>query len=272
MSNSDNRFDYEAYTASKNELRKLIENDFAEVIALVNKCDHLILDSTEDLGSTEPLTAAVHAHSLFVAAYDLARAGHFSALFPLFRTAMESAIYGYLFNREEGLVEKWRNRHTSDADFNTSKQAFTAAIKRFRGYIQEHDANSNDTPYEQHIFSLYDAAIDFGAHPNPIALTNNTSVVAEPEQLKVSYEYLRRNKKGILQGLYACIDYALAIAEINHLSRMLVNPELPGLDATFLATFNEYKALSDKLNGQPIGFDNRYYKRINPFVRKPSDE
>jgi hypothetical protein len=272
VSTTDSRFDYEEYVLSKNELRALIDNDFSELIALIKKCDHLILASTQDLGTVEALSAAVHAHSLFLAAYDLARAGHFSAMFPLFRTAIESAVYGYLFNREEGLVEKWRNRHESEAGFDESKKAFTAAIKRFRGHLKEHDAQSGDTPYEELVSSLYDGAIDFGAHPNPIALTNNMSVVVEPEQLRVRYEYLRTNKAGILQGLFACIDYALAIAVINHLSRMQINPGLPGLDATFLETYRECRALTDKLNGAPIGFDNRYYKRINTFVKKSNND
>lgn len=271
MKTTETHFDYDQYAAAKSELRKCIQKDFTEAIAHVKKCDHLILSSTHELGSVEALSAAAHAHSLFLAAYDLARTGHFSAMFPLFRTAMESAVYGYLFNREEGLIEKWRKRHTSDSDFNLCKKEFTRAMKRFRSYLQEHDQQSGDTPYEAHIMSLYDAAIDFGAHPNPIALVNNTSIIAEGNFFKFSYEYLCTQKEGILKGFLACFDYGIVIAEINHFSRMQVNPNLPGLDDTFLAFSRETNAISDKLCGQPIGFENRYYNRINRFTPPVAD-
>lgn len=268
MSISDTPFDYDEYATARRELRELIQEDFAEAIAHVRKCDHLILASTKNIGSVEALSAAVHAHSLYLAACDLARSGHFSAMFPLFRTAMESAVYGYLFNAEEGLIEKWRNRHVSTECFNESKQAFTRAMTRFRTSIQKHDEQSGDHPYTELLMSLYDAAIDYGAHPNPIALTNNTSVVVEGDKTKFSYNYLRTDGVGIRQGFFACFDYGMAIAVINHFSRMKVDPSLPGLDATFEQFYRETNALSDKLNGEPIGFENRYYTRVNPFVPK----
>ncbi|HFH2580644.1 hypothetical protein [Pseudomonas aeruginosa] len=272
METTSPHFDYDQYAATKYELRKLIQEDFVEAIAHGEKCDHLILSSTRELGAGEALAAAVHAHSLYLAAYDLARAGHFSAMFPLLRTALESAVYGYLFNREEGLIDKWRKRHVSDEDFNNCKQAFTRAMTRFRGYLQEHDKKPGDTPYEEYVMSLYDAAIDFGAHPNPIALVNNTSVIAEGTQSKFTYQYLRTEKKGIAQGFVACFEFATVIAVVNHLSRMQINPELPGLDVTFLDFFRETNAVSDKLNGQPIGFDNRYYNRVNSLVSPKKDD
>ena len=269
MSISDTPFDYDQYATARLSLAALIQEDFAEAIAHVRKCDHLILASTENLGSVEALSAAVHAHSLYLAACDLARSGHFSAMFPLMRTAMESAVYGYLFNTEEGLIDKWRNRHVTPECFNESKQAFTRAMTRFRTSIQKHDQHSGDTPYTELLMSLYDAAIDYGAHPNPIALTNNMSVSVEDNQIKFSYDYLRTDLVGIRQGFFACFDYGMAIAVINHFSRMVIDPTLPGLDATFVQFYRETNAVSDKLHGEPIGFKNRYYDRINTFVPTP---
>lgn len=269
MSISDTHFDYDQYATARLSLAELIQEDFAEAIAHVRKCDHLILASTKNLGSVEALSAAVHAHSLYLAACDLARSGHFSAMFPLMRTAMESAVYGYLFNTEEGLIDKWRNRHVSTECFNESKQAFTRAMTRFRTSIQKHDQQSGDTPYTELLMSLYDAAIDYGAHPNPIALTNNTSVIVEDNQVKFSYDYLRTDVVGIRQGFFACFDYGMAIAVINHFSKMVIDPTLPGLDATFDQFYRETNAVSDKLHGEPIGFKNRYYDRINTFVATP---
>lgn len=269
MGTPDFSFDYDQYSASMAGIDQSIRKNLPQAVEHLKKCDHLILSNLVDLGSVEALSAATHAHSLYLAACKLALGGHFSAMFPLMRTALEAAIYGYLFNKEEGLVEKWRNRHESEEGFKRSKEAFTRAINRFRGYVQEHDRTSGDTPYEKHIFGLYDASIDYGGHPNPIALTNATSVVEETGFLKFRYDYLRKDKHGVVQGMLACFDYGIILAVITHLSRMEVTKGLPGLDATFQPFFRETNVLADDLHGQPIGFDTRYYERINDFVKQP---
>jgi len=266
MDDSQQNFCYEQYESVKEILREQIKNDFSEIITQVKKCDYIIESSIQGMKTYESLTAAANAHSLFLVAFDLAQSGHFTAMFPLFRTALESAIYGYLFNREEGLSEKWKKRQLSEEDFKSNKQAFTAAVKRFRKYLQHHDEKSGDTPYEEHIMSLYDAAIDFGAHPNPIGLLNNVSLENNGETTKFSYDYLCTDLKDIFKALTACLDYGIAIAEINHLSHIHSNPNHPGLDSIFLDFIIENNAIIDKLNGSPLGFENRYYNRINSFV------
>lgn len=266
MDNSQQNFCYEQYESVKEILRKEIRNDFYEIIIQVKKCDYIIASSIHGMRTHESLTAAANAHSLFLVAFDLAQSGHFTAIFPLFRTALESAIYGYLFNCEEGLSEKWKKRQLSEDDFNSNKKAFTAAVKRFRGYLQRHDEKSGDTPYEQYIMNLYDAAIDFGAHPNPIGLLNNISLESEGNNIKFSYDYLRTDHKDILKALSACLDYGIAIAAINHLSHIFNNSEHPRLDSIFLDFIKENNRIIDKLNGSPLGFEHRYYNRINNFV------
>ncbi len=266
MVNNQQNFCYEQYESVKELLREQIKNDFSEIISQIKKCDDMIVSSLYGMDTSESLTVAANAHSLFLVAFDLAQSGHFTAMFPLFRTALESAIYGYLFNREDGLIELWRKRQLSEEDFKSNKQAFTTAVKRFRGYLQQYDKKSNNTPYENYIMTLYDAAIDFGAHPNPIGLLNNVSLENEGEAIKYSYNYLCTDFKNILKAFSACLDYGTAIIAINHLSHIYSNPEHPGLDSICLDFINENSAIVDKLNGSPLDFEQRYYNRINNFV------
>ncbi|WP_273808469.1 MULTISPECIES: hypothetical protein [unclassified Pseudomonas] len=179
---------------------------------------------------------------------------------------MESAVYGYLFVREEGLSETWRKQHHSEEDFASSKTAFTKAMARFRKFLQEHDKNSGGTPYEEHIMGLYDAAIDYGAHPNPIALARNTSVSIEDDKEIFRYRYLQDEVSEIIRGLVAYFDYGIAIAEINYLSKMQADPGVYNLDSVFLDFCSETNAVAECLNGQAIGFSQRYYNRVNPGI------
>ncbi|QXI08465.1 hypothetical protein HU718_012410 [Pseudomonas tensinigenes] len=269
MEFSGNAFDFEQYRDSMVQAEKNITNSLPEAVWHLKKCDHLILSTLENLGSNESRAAAAHSHSLYLAACNLALGAHLSAIFPLLRTAMESAVYGYLFNREPGLYQSWLNRHDNEDSFLENKKSFTPAMKRFRKYLREHDEQSTGTPYEYHIMGLYDAAIDFGAHPNPIALTNATTVEQHEEFEKFKYDYLRVDYSSVAQGIVAIYEYAQAIAMINHFSRMCVTPETEGLDNMFLEFVKETNEICDKLNGNPIGFNSRHYSQINNLVKRP---
>lgn len=265
----NNVFDFEQYRASVCEVERSTTTALPEAVAHLKKCDRLILSTLEGLGCTESQMAAIHAHSLFLAACNLALGSHLSATFPLLRTAMESAIYGYLFNKEPELSESWLGRHDDEKGFKSSKTSFTTATKRFRKYLQEHDAQSNETSYEEYIMGCLDAAIDFGAHPNPIALTNGTTVEQHADCKILRYAYLRTDYASVIQGLIAAYDYGQVIAMINHFSRMCVTPGIMGLDKMFLDFVKETNMISDKLNGRPIGFKSPHYKQINNLVKRP---
>ncbi len=76
-------YDYDQYVATKHFLREKIEEDFGFALNHLKRCDQLILESVQDVVAGDALAAALHAHSLYLAACDLARAGHLSALFLL---------------------------------------------------------------------------------------------------------------------------------------------------------------------------------------------
>lgn len=261
--------DFECYRASMSEVERNTTDKLPHAVAHLKKCDELILSTLQGLGCTQSHMAAFHAHSLYLASCNLVLGGHLSAIFPLLRTAMESAIYGYLFNKEPGLSEAWLGRHDDDKGFENSKKSFATAVKRFRGHLQEHDAHSNGTPYEEYIMGYYDAAIDFGAHPNPIALTNGATVDVNDNYTIFKYDYLRIDYGSVIQGLTAAHEYGQVIAMINHFSHMCVNQKALGLDEVFMDFVKETNSIADKLNGTPIGFESRNYSRVNNLAKRP---
>ncbi len=60
---------------------------------------------------------STNAFMIYLSAVRVAMTGHEAAIFPLFRTALESACYAFLMSKDESLQEIWSNRHQSAASY-----------------------------------------------------------------------------------------------------------------------------------------------------------
>ncbi|EJN6959759.1 hypothetical protein NRD16_001607 [Photobacterium damselae] len=255
-------YDYDSYELASNCIQSDFNKHFSEVVKCLEKWDSIVNSAAHTLQNDgDAFSLALHAHSLFLGAIRLAKSGHSSAVYPLLRTAFESVTYALLFTQDEGLSEKWKNRHQSEDCFKQSKTAFTPAMKKLRLILQEYDKTSQCTPYEEYIMSMYDAVIDFGAHPNPITITNNSLVSSDGDVVK--YEYLNQLDDQMIKGIFACIDFGVVLSIVMYLSKVLRVADVDSLDKKFMPFINENNALADKINGKPIGFDKRYYNRVN---------
>lgn len=67
----------------------------------------------------------LNAYQMFLAGVRTALGGHAVAIFPVLRTALESAAYGFLIEQKPELAAIWINRHRSEADKKASRNAFT---------------------------------------------------------------------------------------------------------------------------------------------------
>lgn len=259
-------YDYDSYIHASNCIDKEFCENFEEVVTCLAKWDSIVNSAAHSLQNDgEAFSLALHSHSLFLSAIRLARSGHSAAVYPLLRTAFESATYALLFTRDEDLAEKWKNRHVSEDHFRQSKTAFTPAMKKLRLILKEYDKTSQCSPYEEYIMSMYDAAIDFWAHPNPITITNNSVISSDGDVNK--YEYLNRLDDQMIKAIFACIDFGVALSVVMYLSQILRDSDAPGLDEKFIHFIRENNSIADKINGKPIGFDNRYYSRVNSYAK-----
>lgn len=259
-------YDYGSYELASNHIQSEFDEHFNDVVKCIEKWDSIVNSAAHTLKNDgDAFSLSLHAHSLFLGAIRLAKSGHSSAVYPLLRTAFESATYALLFTQNKGLSEKWKNRHQSEDSFKQSKTAFTPAMKKLRLILQEHDNTSQGTPYEEYIMSMYDAVIDFGAHPNPITVTNNSAVSSDGDV--VNYVYLNRLDDQMIKGIFACIDFGVVLSIIMYLSKVLREPDIDSLDKKFLPLIRDNNALADKINGKPMGFDQRYYNRVNAYTK-----
>jgi len=185
------------------------------------------------LPQTFALLLFLNAYQLFLAGARMALSGHPAAIFPLMRTALESASYGLLLEQQPALTEIWSNRHRSDADKRACRKTFT-----FDNAI----AGVRDKSPDIHRLAkeAYEAAIDYGAHPNlkgvfwHIAVDND-----RPDRMTaVSHTSLySADHQETTRGLCACLDYGFLIISII----MLSSPTVSGKLTAELQTLNDAK-------------------------------
>jgi len=164
--------------------------------------------------------------------------GHVVAVFPVLRTALESACYGYLVAKDPGLAEIWSNRHRDDSARKACRAAFTGAVR-----VVAKDFDRSQPPDGgAWIEEAYDAAIDFGGHPNIRSVFAHVRVEEDVED----DSYFRANLADLYgpdhaetqRILIAALDFGLAIAVV--LTRSLDDPDEQHQD--------ELQALSDRKN------------------------
>ena len=117
---------------------------------------------------------SANAFMLWMASLRMALTGHAAATFPLFRTALESACYAYLVQKDEAKEKLWLARHNSEKDLADCRRAFTPAAREVARAINAVQAGSGDI-----VLETYESAIDFGAHPNTKSVLSH--VQSEPE-------------------------------------------------------------------------------------------
>jgi len=156
----------------------------------------------------------LNAYQMFLGAARMALSGHPAAVFPLVRTALESASYGYLMEQQPALSEVWGNRHRSEADKKACRNAFTfdKAIKGLADRAPDIERLAKEA---------YEGAIDYGAHPNLKGVFGHVSVNEDRPDGMVAVTHTSlysSNHHETIRGICACLDFGFAIIGIITLS------------------------------------------------------
>jgi hypothetical protein len=117
----------------------------------------------------------LRAHSAFRAACGTSMAGQVAETFPLLRSTLEFAGYGLRIAVNDPLGEVWLRRHDDEETIKVVKREFT--ISNIRGTIEARDKKLAEV-----FDTLYQRAVDFGAHPNERSITGSMSVEEQPGQ------------------------------------------------------------------------------------------
>ena len=189
-----------------------------------------------------------HSFMLYLCSIRIAISGHGAATFPLFRTALEASSYAFLIGERPELEHTWLKRNQTTEALKLCRQEFTPAVKRTAEAIQTKRWASARTG--EWINQAYDAAIDFGAHPNPKAVGPYMQMDNTRPDGYVSLSLTSiygPTSHATTRNLIACLDYGQLIAliltsclnepsdetllqlnELNNLKEDLIEDIIPG--------------------------------------------
>ena len=162
---------------------------------ILREIDDCLLMAASNLNQPQDVLGAVlliRSHSAYRAACATVTATQLPESFVLQRSALEYAGYALHISKTTGLGEVWLRRHDDAAALSRAKKAFRAA--NVEKTIVATDAKLGEI-YKQ----LYQSTIDFGGHPNELAVSS--SLIKYKETLFGIY--LHANEQAIVH----CIKY-----------------------------------------------------------------
>ncbi|MGU3456047.1 hypothetical protein ACLBV5_06990 [Brevundimonas sp. M1A4_2e] len=150
---------------------------------------------------------SMNACMMFLAGARMALSGHSAAVFPLLRTALESASYAVLIERDPTLSDVWTRRHRSEADKKACRKAFT--FEQGAAFLKTSAPDIYGLAKE-----AYEGAIDYGAHPNVKGVAGHLSIDDERDDnytaVTLTALYGSTHIETV-RGLCACLDFGLSI-------------------------------------------------------------
>jgi hypothetical protein len=118
-----------------------------------------------------PMFLSTNAFMVWTSGVRVAMSGHETAVYPLFRTALESACYALLISRKPQLESLWSDRDKGDAERKACRKAFGGAVADSAKYLDIREVGLGTF-----VIMLYEASIDYGAHPNSRGIRNHVQV------------------------------------------------------------------------------------------------
>lgn len=198
----------------------------------------------------------MNSYTLLLGAVRQALSGHVVTVFPVVRAALESACYAYLMSQDEARVDMWLHRHRSEEDKKTCRKIFTVA--------NAVSALGISCPQmADYISANYEAAIDFGAHPNPRSVTGHLAAGDVDDTyygvtLTAVYDH---DHWLVNRELLVCVETGQAIA---FLFSFLIDGH--PLVRERLGDFNDWmirkNGVAEELNGKPIQYSEVLYSSI----------
>jgi hypothetical protein len=122
-------------------------------------------------------------HSAYLGGVRLAISGQCAETYMVLRGCIEAAIYGLYLSRNQESQETWLNRHNNQESLRRVKDEFR--IGKLLSFLE-----SIDPIIHKVTVKLYELTIDYGAHPNELALTTLLRKEEKNGMVKFDLNYL----------------------------------------------------------------------------------
>ena len=202
---------------------------------------------------------AMNAYTLLLGAVREALSGHVVLVFPAVRAALESACYALLVSQDEVNADIWLNRNRSAGYVKACRKLFTVenTIKVLQP-IQPQMA--------EYVRGLYDASIDYGAHPNPLSIMDHFAPTGPQGEDEFGFSLTGvqgHNSWHVNRELLVCVETGQAVAFLIAASipgHPLLNERPQDFD-DWMARKNQ---MAESLNGAAIEYTGPMYSSVRP--------
>ncbi|ABO59773.1 hypothetical protein LA345_40465 (plasmid) [Burkholderia vietnamiensis] len=163
----------------------------------------------EVTGPIEAHMLSLNAFQILLAGGRIALTGHASAMFPVLRTALESACYAFMILARPELAQVWRERHESNSKMDKCRSTFSNAIKVV-------SRECSWTPEgKQRLLDTYQGMIDYGGHPNPHSIFHAVSIDDGGDHWLANLHSVYEPDSGMARWVtLACAEAGLCIAAV----------------------------------------------------------
>ncbi len=139
-------------------------------------------------------TFLLRSHSNLLGACILAWSGQVPESYALFRSMLENALYGLYISKTPGSWETWLRRHDTEQSKKQVRNEFQIVkLLQFAKSIDPAEGLVAET--------LYERAIDHGAHPNERALMQTLELNGRGSQAHLTMNYLIGNTQALEMAL-----------------------------------------------------------------------
>jgi hypothetical protein len=149
----------------------------------------------------------IQARSRFWAALRLATATQIPEAYALLRVTLENALYGWYTYKNKHLAETWLRRHESEAHMQEVKNKFV--IREMLDLLIREDDKLGGI-----VKKLYDRCIDFGAHPNELALSSSLKITETEADIRFDVSHLTDDGTAIVLCLKTSAQVGAACLNI----------------------------------------------------------
>ncbi|QTO56190.1 hypothetical protein J8I88_19560 (plasmid) [Duffyella gerundensis] len=202
---------------------------------------------------------AMNYYTQLLSAVNLALPGNQAAIFPNVRTALESACYAYLIAHNKAMAEVWLNRHTTKNSLDKCRKIFS--VKK-----ASNDLKNLSPEMAEYVMAHYNAAIDFGAHPNRKAIFHHLTDMGEVDERHHGFELTcvyGRNSWHVNYALLICTEIGQAIAFLPAActeKHLLIHDRLE----VFESWIDEKNQMAEKMNSEPLDYSGPMYCSVIP--------
>jgi len=180
-----------------------LQPEFQKLIG-IDKAYRKLVDN---LNQTKDWFAAffvLRAHSNFLAGARLAASGQLPETYAALRSCLENGLYAVYIAKHPESRETWLRRHDDEAHKKSMREEFQ--LRKLLEFLASVDRKEGEVAR-----TLYDRAIDYGAHPNERALMQTLQMNKGAGQIEFKVVYLGGDNVQLRLGLKSAAQVGVSV-------------------------------------------------------------